>query len=153
MFVSRLAFHTLPGKTQMVEDKLQQLVRWVGQAGGQRARIMRTHYGSPGVPDLIFEQEVENPATLEEQIKNVTSPRRFSSLDRRSSSSVGAVVKARALRNCLEIVVRRVFVSPLTRSLLFSFHVTHRSFADVNRHVSDVHLPSRPRDRAKLPRN
>jgi hypothetical protein len=57
VFVSRLAFHTLPGKTQMVEDKLQQLVQWVGQAGGQRARVMRTHYGSPGAPDLIFEQE------------------------------------------------------------------------------------------------
>lgn len=77
MFISRLAFHTLPGKTEMVENKLQQLAHWVGKAGGERPRIMRTHYGSPGAPDLIFEQEVENPATLEEQIKNVTGQHAF----------------------------------------------------------------------------
>jgi hypothetical protein len=61
----------------MVENKLQQLVQWVGHAGGKRPRIMRTHYGSPGAPDLIFEQEVENPATLEEQIKSVTGQDAF----------------------------------------------------------------------------
>jgi len=77
MFVSRLAFHTLPGKTAIVENKLQQLAQWVGRAGSARPRIMRTHYGSPGAPDLIFEQEVENPATLEEQIKDVTGQQAF----------------------------------------------------------------------------
>jgi hypothetical protein len=77
MFVSRLAFHTLPGKTAIVENKLQQLAQWVERAGSARPRIMRTHYGSPGAPDLIFEQEVENPATLEEQIKDVTGQQAF----------------------------------------------------------------------------
>jgi hypothetical protein len=31
--------------------------------------VMRTHYGSLGAPDLIFEQEVANPDALEHQIK------------------------------------------------------------------------------------
>jgi hypothetical protein len=61
----------------MVENKLQQLAQWVGEAGGERLRIMRTHYSSPGAPDLIFEQEVENPAALEEQIKSVTGQHAF----------------------------------------------------------------------------
>ena len=38
---------------------------------------MRTHYGSLGAPDLIFEQEVEDPGTLESQIKKVTDNREF----------------------------------------------------------------------------
>jgi hypothetical protein len=100
MFVSRLAFHTLPGKTQMVEDKLQQLVQWVGQAGGQRARVMRTHYGSPGAPDLIFEQEVENPATLEEQIKNVTGKDAF----HRWTEGVAPLLEQSSKRELYEIV-------------------------------------------------
>jgi hypothetical protein len=77
VFVSRLTFHTLPGKTEMVENKLHQLAQWVGEAGGARPRIMRTHYSSPGAPDLVFEQEVEDPGTLEEQIKTVTANQAF----------------------------------------------------------------------------
>ena len=100
MFVSRLAFHTLPGKTQMVEDKLQQLIKWVGQAGGQRARIMRTHYGSPDAPDLIFEQEVEDPATLEEQIKSVTDQDAF----HRWTEDVAPLLEQSSKRELYEIV-------------------------------------------------
>jgi hypothetical protein len=33
---------------------------------------MRTHFGSLGAPDLVFEQEVQNPNVLEQQIKKVT---------------------------------------------------------------------------------
>ena len=46
MYVSRLTFHTLPGKTQEVERKLMTLRDWVGEAGGLSPRVMRTHYGS-----------------------------------------------------------------------------------------------------------
>jgi len=53
------------------------LLTWVENAGGLRPRVMRTHYGSLGAPDLIFEQEVEDPGTLESQIKKVTDNREF----------------------------------------------------------------------------
>jgi hypothetical protein len=77
MYVSRLTFHTLPGKTQEVEQRLMTLLRWVEQAGGSRPRVMRGHYGSLGAPDLVFEQEVSDPGALEQQIKKVTEKQEF----------------------------------------------------------------------------
>ena len=77
MYVSRLTFHTLPGKTQEVEEKLITLREWVAEAGGLSPRVMRTHYGSAGAPYLVFEQEVANPDALENQIKRVTENVRF----------------------------------------------------------------------------
>jgi hypothetical protein len=77
MYVSRLTFHTLPGKTQEVEQKLMTLSQWVAEAGGLRPRVMRTHFGSLGAPDLVFEQEVPNPDALELQIKQVTQNSHF----------------------------------------------------------------------------
>jgi hypothetical protein len=77
MYLSRLAFHTLPGKTEEVESKLKMLAQWVAEAGGSNPRIMRTHYSSLGAPDLLFEQEVQDPASLEEQIKRVTARQEF----------------------------------------------------------------------------
>ena len=77
MFLSRLAFHTLPGKTEEVENKLMTLAQWVHEAGGTKPRIMRTHFSSLGAPDLLFEQEVEDPAALEQQIKTVTEKKEF----------------------------------------------------------------------------
>ena len=77
MYVSRLTVHTLPGKTQEVEEKLITLRDWVAEVGGLSPRVMRTHYGSLGAPDLVFEQQVENPDALEQQIKRVTDTIRF----------------------------------------------------------------------------
>jgi hypothetical protein len=77
MYVSRLTFHTLPGKTEEVEQKLMLLREWVVDAGGASPRVMRTHYGSLGAPALVFEQEVPNPADLELQIKKVTENEHF----------------------------------------------------------------------------
>lgn len=77
MFVSRLTFHTLPGKTEEMEHRLMTLLEWVEQAGGSRPRVMRTHYGSLGAPDLVFEQEVSDPGALESQIKKVTANKEF----------------------------------------------------------------------------
>ena len=34
MYVSRLTFHTAPGKTHAVEQELQKLLAMVGQVGG-----------------------------------------------------------------------------------------------------------------------
>jgi hypothetical protein len=61
----------------MVEEKLMALLRWVEDAGGLRPRVLRTHYGSLGAPDLVFEQEVSDPAALEAQIKKVTQNQDF----------------------------------------------------------------------------
>jgi hypothetical protein len=77
MYISRLTFHTLPGKTQEVEQRLMTLLKWVEQAGGSRPRVMRNHYGSLGAPDLVFEQEVADPGALELQIKKVTENKEF----------------------------------------------------------------------------
>jgi len=77
MYVSRLTFHTLPGRTQEAEDKLGMLRKWVEEAGGVNPRVMRNHFGSLGAPDLVFEQEVDDPGILEEQIKKVTANASF----------------------------------------------------------------------------
>lgn len=53
------------------------LLKWVEDAGGLKPRVMRTHYGSLGAPDLVFEQEVPDPGTLEAQIKKVTANKDF----------------------------------------------------------------------------
>ena len=77
MYLSRLTFHTLPGKTPEAEEKLMTLLYWVENAGGLRPRLMRTHFVSLGAADLIFEHEVEDARTLASQIKQVTENREF----------------------------------------------------------------------------
>src|SRR5215208_8172527 len=77
MYLSRLTFHTLPGKSQEVEDRLMILRRWAEGAGASNPRVMRMHYGSSGAPALVFEQEVQDPATLERQIEKVTGTEEF----------------------------------------------------------------------------
>ena len=72
MYVSRLAFHTLPGRTGEVEQALGHLRDLVEAAGGRRPRVLRAHYASLGAPDLVFEQEAEDLAALEGQIGRVT---------------------------------------------------------------------------------
>jgi hypothetical protein len=99
MYVSRLTFHTLPGKTYEVEEKLKTLLTWVEHAGGVNARIMRTHYGSLGAPDLIFEQEVKDPGTLETQIKTVTENRDFEPW----AAQVSALLEQSSKRELYEI--------------------------------------------------
>lgn len=72
MYVSRLTFHTTPGKTQEVEQALQTLMTMVGQVGGGRPRVLRNHFASLGAPDVVFEQEAPNLEALETQINHVT---------------------------------------------------------------------------------
>jgi hypothetical protein len=72
MYVSRLAFHTQPGKTQTVEQKLHKLIAMVNEVGGLRPRVLRNHFASQGAPDVVFEQEAPDLATLETQIKQVS---------------------------------------------------------------------------------
>jgi hypothetical protein len=99
MYVSRLTFHTLPGKTKEVEQKLMTLRQWVEQVGGGRPRIMRTHYGSLGAPDLVFEQEVNDPSELERQIKQVTSKQDF----QQWSNQVSTLLEQSSKRELFEV--------------------------------------------------
>jgi hypothetical protein len=100
VYLSRLAFHTLPGKTEAVESKLLTLAQWVSQAGGRNPRIMRTHYSSLGAPDLLFEQEVQDPAALEQQIKTVTEKKEFQEW----SHQVAALLEQSSKRELFKIV-------------------------------------------------
>lgn len=77
MYVSRLTFHTHPGKTNAVEQELQTLMALVGEAGGQHPRVLRNHFASLGAPDVVFEQEAQDLDTLEAQIKQVTAREDF----------------------------------------------------------------------------
>ena len=77
MYVSRLNFYTLPGKTGDLEEKLGKLLELVVKAGGERPRVLRTHIASLGAPDLIFEQDVSDLGTLERQLKKVTESSEF----------------------------------------------------------------------------
>jgi hypothetical protein len=85
MYVSRLNFHTLPGRSHDVEQKLKTLADMVGRAGGIRPRILRTHFASLGAPDMVFEQEAQDLSALEEQIKKVTDSAEFQSWTREMS--------------------------------------------------------------------
>ncbi len=82
MYVSRLAFHTLPGRTHEVEEQLKRLLGLVVAAGGAKPRILRTHYASLGAPDLVFEQEAPDLATLEAELRKVTESADFQSWSR-----------------------------------------------------------------------
>src|SRR5919108_923722 len=72
MYISRLTFHTQPGKTQIVEQELHKLMAMVNEVGGLRPRGLRNHFASLGAPDVVFEQEAPDLETLERQIKQVT---------------------------------------------------------------------------------
>ena len=77
MQISRLTFRTVPGHTHLVEEALQQLAAMVSRASGARTRILRTHYASPGAPDVVFEQEADDLAALESQIRQVAESDEF----------------------------------------------------------------------------
>lgn len=77
MYVSRLTFHTLPGKTQTVEQELQTLKAMVSKVGGLRPRVLHNHFASLGAPDVVFEQDAPDLETLEVQIKQVTDDTEF----------------------------------------------------------------------------
>ena len=77
MYVSRLTFLTLPGKTGELETELKTLREIVKGAGGENTRILRTHFASPDAPNVVFTQDASNLETLEEQIRKVTAEPSF----------------------------------------------------------------------------
>jgi hypothetical protein len=86
VYVSRLPFHVIPGKTTEVEHQLGTLKAMILQAGGQRCRILRSHFASDGAPDVILEQDADDLATLEDQIKQVTASPEFQEWSRNMST-------------------------------------------------------------------
>ena len=77
MYVSRLPFHVVPGQTTEVVNRLHSLESMIAEAGGGNCRILRSHFGSDGAPDVVFEQEVADLAELEKQIEAVTARGEF----------------------------------------------------------------------------
>lgn len=77
MYVSRLTFHTTPGKTHEVEQELQKLLAMVDQVGGERPRVLHNHFASLGAPDVVFEQDAPDLETLETQIAQVKERKEF----------------------------------------------------------------------------
>ena len=73
MYVSRLCFHTLPGKTHLLEAQLKSLAGLVQGEDLSSPRILRAHFSSLGSPDVIFEQSAPDLAALETQIRQVTA--------------------------------------------------------------------------------
>ena len=86
MYISRLAFHTIPGRTSEVERELRSLRALVAAGGAQRSRVLRAHFASLGAPDLVFEQEAADLADLERQLKGVTANADFQEWSKRVSS-------------------------------------------------------------------
>ncbi len=86
MYVSRLLFHTIPGRTGEVETELKKLREMVNKAGGNGARVLHTHFASLGAADAIFEQEAPDLQTLEKQIHQLTSSAEFQNWSKRMSS-------------------------------------------------------------------
>ena len=93
MYISRLTFATLPGHTSRVEEKLRRLRDLVIQAGGTHVRVLRTHFASLGAPDVVFEQEVSDLATLEEEIGDVVTNAEFQTLSREISELLARTPK------------------------------------------------------------
>ena len=77
MYVSRLTFLTLPGKTAELENELKTLREIVKEAGGENTRILRTHFASPDAPNVVFAQDASDLKILEEQIRKVTAQPSF----------------------------------------------------------------------------
>src|SRR3972149_1593552 len=71
MYVSRLSFHSLPGRANDAERSLMKLQDMVLAAGGSKPRILRTHFASLGAPDVVFEHEISDLTALESQLNQV----------------------------------------------------------------------------------
>jgi len=85
-YLSRFAFHAIPGKTGEVETELEKLAAMVAKAGGKNPRILHVHFASAGAPDVIFEQEASNLDALETQIKKLTDNGDFQMWTKKMSS-------------------------------------------------------------------
>jgi quinol monooxygenase YgiN len=77
MYISRLLFHAIPGKTGEVEKELRTLGEMVKSSHDAKCRILHTHFASYGAPDSVFEQEASDIAALERHIGELTRTAEF----------------------------------------------------------------------------
>jgi len=84
MYISRLSFHTIPGKTAEAEKALRELQKMVTGAGA-KPRVLHTHFASLGAPDIVFEQEIEDLAGFEAQLKKLADNKAFQSWTKKIS--------------------------------------------------------------------
>jgi len=89
MYISRLHFHSSPGKTLTLEQELKKLLKMAAKAGARNCKILRTHFASPGAPDVIFEQEAPDLASLGNQIKKVMESSDFQKWSEQTSQLLG----------------------------------------------------------------
>jgi hypothetical protein len=73
MYLSRLSFSTRPSHTEDVAQRLKHLADLVASSGMRRPRVLRVSMASPGAPDLVFEQEFEHLADLEQGLQQVAA--------------------------------------------------------------------------------
>jgi len=86
MYISRLTFHTIPGRTGEAESALRKLQEMVARAGGPKPRILHTHFASLGAPDIVFEQEVEDLAGFETQLRKFIDDKAFQGWSKKMST-------------------------------------------------------------------
>ena len=86
MYISRLTFHTIPGRTGEAESALRKLQEMVARAGGPKPRILHTHFASLGAPDIVFEQEVEDLAGFETQLHKFIDDKAFQGWSKKMST-------------------------------------------------------------------
>ena len=86
MYVSRLSFHSLPGKVDEVQRELRGLQEMVVAAGGGKTRILRTTFASLGAADIVFEQEFPDLRSMENQLQWVNDNPEFPEWRRRIST-------------------------------------------------------------------
>jgi hypothetical protein len=83
--LSRFSYCAVPGKSGELEHELKKLRDLVVNAGGVRPKILHTHFASPGAPDIVFEQEAADLASLEKQITKLTDNPDFQSWTKKMS--------------------------------------------------------------------
>ena len=85
-YLSRFAFHAIPGKTGEVETELEKLAAMVAKAGGKNPRILHVHFASKITSGAPAEQEAPNLDALETQIKKLTDNGDFQMWTKKMSS-------------------------------------------------------------------
>ena len=100
MYVSRLTFHTVPGRTSEVERRLEELLEMVQRSGGLQCRLLHTHFASLGAPDVVFEQQASDLAALEAEIEQVAESEEF----QRWTEDVSSMLLASPKREIYRVV-------------------------------------------------
>ena len=97
MYVSRLLFHTVPGKTGEVEQELKKLRDMVRSAGGAQGRVLHTHFASPGAPDAVFRTGSARPLRVGRTDQKAHKQRRLPDAESPNVRSAHPIAEAGSL--------------------------------------------------------